>query len=105
MKLQKIVTNDYDSKSPINRIQTNVSAVLDYIQQSPLTGSVSLVDVAFTAIGTRQVEHKLGRKPIGWIIVDKDAVADIYSAPVTANANILITMATTQKVNCKILFF
>ena len=49
MKLQKLITQD-DS---INRIQSNISTVLDFIQLSPLVGAVSIVDVSFAAAGTK----------------------------------------------------
>jgi hypothetical protein len=99
MKLQKLITQD-DS---INRIQSNISTVLEFIQLSPLVGAVSIVDVSFAAAGTKQIEHRLGRKPIGWVVVGKTASSDIYT--VSEASDILIAFASTQAVNCKILFF
>jgi len=99
MRLPKIITKD-DS---INRIQSNISNVFDFIQLSPLVGAVSIVDVSFAAAGTKQIEHRLGRKPIGWVIVGKTAASDIYT--VSDASDILIAFASTQTVNCKILFF
>jgi len=99
MKLNKIVTKD-DS---INRMQSSISTVLDFIQLSPLVGSVSIIETTFSGTTEKQVEHKLGRNPVGWIVVSKDAVADIYSTG--SESNILKSFKSTASVTCKILFF
>jgi hypothetical protein len=98
MKLQKIVTSD----SAINRMQSNISQVFDFIQLSPLTGAVSIIEQQITS-SPLKVEHRLGRKPIGWILVGKDAPYDVYQ--VGDSDNILITLRGSGSVNCKILFF
>lgn len=99
MKLQKIVTKD-DS---INRMQSSISTILDFIQLSPLVGAVSVIATTFTGTDEKQVEHKLGRKPLGWIVVSKDASSDIYQVGI--ESNILISLKATATVTCKILFF
>lgn len=99
MKLNKIVTKD-DS---INRMQASVATILDFIQLSPLVGSVSTVETTFSGTTEKQVEHKLGRNPIGWIVVSKDAPSDIYSTG--SESNILKSFKATASVTCKILFF
>jgi len=73
VKLRKVYSKDND----LNRVQDNVSGVLDFIQQSPLTGAVTVVAAPLT-IGANSVGHRLGRRPIGWFTIGTDAPCTLY---------------------------
>lgn len=51
----------------LNRVQGNVERSIDSILQCPLIGGVLLRDVVLVYGERNDVEHKLGRKPRGWI--------------------------------------
>jgi len=74
VRLNKIRSKDAD----LNRTQDNVDVVLNFIQQSPLTGPVSVV-TADLAVGDNVVGHRLNRVPIGYIIVSQTAATTTYT--------------------------
>lgn len=95
----KIITDDVS----LNRVQDNISTLTDYIQVSPLTGSVSIVDVRFTSSSPVKVAHKLGRVPTGFIVADIDAARTIHRN--TAFTPLLVELHPSGACNAKIIFF
>lgn len=72
MKLPLIQSQNSD----LNLIQTKWKSLIDPVLASPLLDG-RLVS-AKLVIGTNKVNHLLNRKPIGWIIVGINGVANIY---------------------------
>lgn len=65
-------------------MQTQWKAQLDPIISNPLVDGVLLRNISLIN-GVTVVNHLLGRKPLGWLIVDQDTGAMIYrSSPATA---------------------
>ena len=64
--------------------QENVEQVLTPILNSPIIDGVLVKDVD---VGTSDtvVNHKLGRSPLGWIIVKRNENAVIYESATTNN--------------------
>lgn len=65
---------------------------------NPLLNGVLLTNVSLSSTATN-VEHKLGRPHLGWIIVRKDANADIWESDttksfvkLTADANVTVDL-------------
>ena len=65
------------SDDDINRIQDNIDAVLRPLQASAIGQGNLLTGVALIN-GSTEVEHKLGRELIGWIIVQQNANAPVW---------------------------
>lgn len=96
-KLLRIQGKDAD----LNRAQSNISVMFDYVQNQ-LTGPVSIQTVTIENTGT-VVSHKLGRRPVGWIIVDKTTNNDVWR---TGDfSDLLVEFTSDGTVTLKILFF
>jgi hypothetical protein len=80
---------------PWTQANTKWASVLNPLLANPLNG-VSILENISLSIGSNVINHKLGRLPQGWIIVDKQGVADIYrSAPFN---NLTLTLTSSQAV-------
>lgn len=91
--------------STINRMQDNTATGLDYIQLSPLTGKVSQVDNIQLDSTPVEVSHGLQRKPLGWIIVDQNAFADIIRPSASPQPTLTMVLQATGPVTVSIIFF
>lgn len=70
---KKAYTLDQD----LNAVQENVEESLTPLIKNPLLDGIILSNIALTT-GDNDISHKLGRKLQGWIVVDRDANANIY---------------------------
>jgi len=61
----------------INQLQRNIANALNPVLANP-TVSGTIIENVELAVGSNIVDHKLGRKLQGWVIVRKRAAADIY---------------------------
>jgi hypothetical protein len=75
MKQFKFIAQD-DPK--VERLQQNIDEVLRPILQASIIDGVHLQSVVLTAGVANLVEHKLGRPPLGWLIVRQRASATIW---------------------------
>jgi len=75
----------------LDKVQENIAQVLNPLLKNPLVNGVLLTKVQL-ANGTTNVEHKLGREPLGWIIVRQDAAALIYEPSTAINKARLLTL-------------
>lgn len=64
----------------INKLQENVDEFLLPITNSAIIDGILLTGVVLTTGTTNQVEHKLQRPPLGWIIVRQRANASIWDS-------------------------
>lgn len=64
----------------INRLQKNIDETLNQVLNIELLNGNLLEDIALVSGSINTVNHGLDRKYRGWIIVDKDANANIYSS-------------------------
>lgn len=72
MKLPLIQSSSND----LNLIQTKWKSLLDPAINSPLLDGRLLT--ANLVVGSNKINHLLGRKLVGWIIVGINGVAEIY---------------------------
>jgi len=70
------------SEDDINRIQDNIDAVLRPLQASPI-GQGNLLTGVVLINGATEVEHKLGRDLLGWIIVGKNQNLQVWDSQST----------------------
>jgi hypothetical protein len=91
---RKIQTADRE----LNRIQEQIIAAVNPLVKSTVLNYVELKDIALTST-TVDIEHTLGRQPLGWIITDNQADARVWRAAwsdrflsLTASGNTTISL-------------
>ena len=85
-------TNFQDKET--SKLQSNLEIFLKQLENLPIVDAVLLSDIALSSSGVTKVDHKLGRKPIGWIIAGQNANATIWED--TSNT----TPTSTLDLNC-----
>lgn len=66
----------------LSRFQEDVADTFNQILKNPIQDYVILKDVVLGTTSTF-VDHKLGRMPIGWFIVNKNANANVWNYETT----------------------
>jgi len=87
-RFKKILTKDND----LNQVQKNVEQAINPIINSPIVDGVLIKDACLDPTTVTLVQHKLGRKPLGWIVVRKPADARIWDVQ-NSNQNPTTTLA------------
>ena len=88
----------------IQRLQDALSKVFNAIQKKEILDGRLINSVALTTSGPAEIEHGL-RKPIrGWIIVEKNANAIVYSS-VSTTPNATLILNTTANVTVDLWVF
>lgn len=70
---RKIQTVDRD----LNRVQDQVFQALNPVLKNVLIDSVQINDIQITTSGV-DIDHGLGRVPLGWFVVDSTASATVW---------------------------
>lgn len=101
MKLfKKLFTNNYE----LQKIQDNVAEIFTDISFLPILRG-NFVDASLSTSDTI-IEHKLGRVATGYLVVDLDANAVIYSSPTANNSPTRqIILRADTSVNVKLYIF
>jgi len=73
---RKIGTESFELK----QVQENVEQTFKQILTNPLINGVLLRDVQLTTGSTNLVQHKLGRKALGYIVTKRSANATVFDA-------------------------
>ena len=97
---KKIFTPNYD----IQKVQVYAEETFNKIIASPfMNGNFISVKIEVT---DTLISHLLQRKYMGWVIVDQDAPAVVYTSSTTNNyPEKLIILKATVSCNTKIYFF
>ena len=68
----------------ITQTQSNVNTAVKQIANSPIIDGVLIKNID---VGTTDtvINHKLGREPLGWIIVRKNEAGEIYESTTVNN--------------------
>lgn len=74
--LKTIPTNNKE----LDKMQSNIEQFVTPIIASQIIDGVLLKDILLNSAITNNVSHKLGRKPLGWIIIRKRADSRIWDA-------------------------
>ena len=69
----------------ITQTQSNINTAIQQIANSAIINGV-VVKGADLGTGDTIVSHKLGREPIGWIVIRKNEAGEVYEST-TANPN------------------
>lgn len=84
----------------LNRVQDNISKVINPIASNPLIDGV-LLSFSITTTATKY-PHGLGRKPLGWILVAPQADARVWQ---TASDSTTLTLMASAAVTCSLWVF
>ena len=86
-------TNFSDKET--SKLQDNIDVYLNQLTNIPLLDGVLLRDVVLSTGSVTKVDHKLGRKLIGWMITRQRASSIIWDTQDTNN-----NKNTTLDLNC-----
>ncbi len=75
------------------QMQSQWGALIDPVLKNPLVQGRLVEDVVLTT-GSNTVNHLLARNYQGWLIVDRNAAATVYSTPSTMPDKTLILVAS-----------
>jgi hypothetical protein len=64
-------------KLTMDLMQTRWKSLLDPILENPIN-NISIIDNVVLATGNNVINHRLGRKQQGWLILDINAASTIY---------------------------
>ena len=101
MKFNKFYISTADTKSPeqmqraVNTLQQNVQDSLSRIEKNTLLDNVIISGVLIST--SKSVEHKLGRTPKGYLIIQKNANAQVWNGSIT-DTNIVLTSSAAVTV-------
>jgi hypothetical protein len=79
---KKIGTDNFELK----QVQENTEQALESLLNNPILNGVLLRSVQLTTGSPSLVEHKLGRKPLGYLVTKRNANATIYDTETTSVA-------------------
>lgn len=94
----KALKKFYSTNSDIVNIQENVGNAVDPLIKNQFLNGQLINDIALV-IGDNDISHKLGRKIQGWVIVDIDAVSNIYRKTSTTPT---LTIKLNSSANCTV---
>jgi hypothetical protein len=77
---------------------SNIKTVIRELQVDLL----KYISIEATVNGATEIEHKLGRVPLGWFVIDKDADTNIWKVSADTQK---ITLTSSVSVNIKLLLF
>jgi hypothetical protein len=87
-----------------SKMQEYVGAVLTPIIRCPLIDGIHLKGVVLSN-GTTNVDHLLGRAPLGWIITRQNAAAQIYEPSNASNKTKLLQLTSDAVVTIDLWVF
>jgi hypothetical protein len=88
------------------RIQDNIVTVLNGITDKEILDGVRLINITLTSGVTNQINHSLGREPIGWIIIRKRTQSDIWDLQDdNVNKNRFLSLACSADVTIDLWIF
>jgi len=98
---KKVYNNDQD----FQQLQSNIEAAFLHIISKEIFGGSLKKDIAITTADTF-IDHPLDREPNGWIIVRKNANADIWeSSTINTFKERIIILKSDATVTASIWFF
>ena len=85
-------------RNPEDQFQREVKTAIK-ILDAPGARKVTLTDISLGVVATL-VAHQLGKRPVGWLIIDKNAQADVWRAgdstrdtiPLIASAPVVVSI-------------
>lgn len=106
MPFSKFYVSASDTKNPeqlqrtINTVQQNVQDAFIKIEKNTVLDNVVHKDIVINTATT--IDHKLGRVPVGYLILQKNANANIWNGAISENQ---IALNSSAAVTVTILIF
>ena len=88
-QIQKVRGLDFKT----NQLQDNLTAAIQPFLTNPLNDGIIITDISLPGSSSVSVSHLLSRVPQGYIIIKKDAAADVYQESVNTRYLILNSTA------------
>jgi len=73
-----IVSPDFPMSRVFNNAQDHIESVINPILASAIIDGVILEDIDLVSGSFTSIEHKLGRKPRGYLVIRKSAAQTVY---------------------------
>ena len=90
----------------LNKVQSNIEQLMEPFLNSEVINGVLIKNISLNASITNQVNHKLGRKPLGWIIVRQRANSIIWDSQDTnTKANRTLELSCSNNVTIDLWIF
>lgn len=86
----------------LNMMANRWASYLDPLLKNPMSSGVYVKDVAL-ANGVTVINHKLGRLPQGWILIDIQGVATVYRS--AAFNDLTLTLTSSAAVTASLYVF
>lgn len=84
----------------IQKLQDTLSRVFNGIQSKAILDGRLINDVSLVSSGATEVSHGLGKPIRGWVLVEKDANANVYSsASSTPNSTLVLNTSADVTVS------
>jgi hypothetical protein len=80
--IKKVFSGDYNTQ----KLQDNLADEIRRIENIPLLNGNIVRNISFLGTGTdTQVNHGLGREPIGWILIESTVDLSVYKSSTVNN--------------------
>lgn len=90
---------------PLQQMQNTWGTALDPLVANPLTQGQMLTNIVLVN-GTTVINHRLGRKLIGWFIVGINAAATVYdNQPANQMPQLTLSLTSNAIATCNIWVF
>ena len=86
--------------SEVSRFQSFVFDFTSQLTSKPQLDSRIIEGVELVSGTAKQIEHKLGRKLLGWQIIDIDSNANVWQPATATNKELFLKLQSSA--NCKI---
>lgn len=80
----------------LTRLQSNLDNWAQTMQKTGIVNGVLLQDISLVSSTINTVEHKLGRTPLGYIVVTKNANANIWNEVSTFTSKFLMLQCSSD---------
>lgn len=91
----------------LRRVQDQTIAAVNPILSKEILNGL-LTDTTALTTSYQNIPHKLGRSPVGWLVISPDALATVCQDPAAANnpdASKYLRVKASAAVNCKFWVF
>lgn len=90
----------------LNLIQNNIDSAIGDLASNQFISGIIIKEVELIAGQDNIINHKLGKKPIGWLLVRKRGLGDVYDLQDTnSTPNLTLILRTSVNVTVDIRVF
>lgn len=101
-----IIPPDFPMARVFNNAQDHLEEVINPITDSQIIDGVILEDIALNSSTFTTIEHKLGRKPRGYIVIRKSAAQTVFEdAGDYANRKLFLKLKSSGAVTVNLWIF